>query len=149
MNLMKPHHLIFAYGLMLDAGVMADRCPDAIYAGRAQLHGYRFKVCRHGPPTLEPAASRAAYGVLWWIDSDELFELDYFEGVDQFFTVRRKVNVVDESQSIVRAEAYIAKAIRPGPPMPDCLHAIIRAASRRAFPEPYIKELQGWLEKID
>jgi hypothetical protein len=149
MNFSKPGFQIFAFGLMLDEGVMADRAPYAIYAGRAQLHDHRFMINQCGTPTLEAATGASVFGALWWVDSGELLELDFFEGADQCFSVRRKMNVADESGAIVRAEAYIAKASRAGLPMQDCLHAIVRAASRRAFPESYIKELQGWLERID
>ncbi|MFO3796102.1 MAG: gamma-glutamylcyclotransferase family protein, partial [Anaerolineales bacterium] len=119
MNFLKAGYHIFAYSLLVDERLMEDRCPYAIYAGRARLYDHRFVVNRHGVPTLQPAIGKMAFGVLWIVDSDELCELDYFEGVDQFFTVRRKVNVVDESQSMVRAEAYIAKASRAGLPKQD------------------------------
>ena len=138
---------VFGYGLSMNGQVMADRCPFAVYAGRARLHDYCFQVNSHGVPTLRPDLGGVVYGVIWWVSSDQLLELDYFEGADQNFATRHEVSVVDESHSVVRAEAYFAKSKRLGLPRHECLGAIIRAASMRAFPEAYIKELQGWMER--
>lgn len=140
-------HRVFGYGLLLSEQIMADRCPFAVYAGRARLHDYCFRVNSYGVPTLRPDVGGLVYGVIWWINSDELSELDYFEGVDQHFARRCEVYVVDESCSVVRAEAYIATSKRLGLPRHECLDAIIKAASRRAFPEAYINELQSWFER--
>lgn len=140
---------IFAFSLLLDDAVMADRCPTATFCGRARLPDHRFELNRYGVPTLRPAAASSVFGVLWLIGWPELTELDHFEGADRQFTARRLINVVDERGFPVRAEAYIPVSTRRGLPGHDCLHAVIRAASRRALPEAYIKELQCWLEKVD
>jgi gamma-glutamylcyclotransferase (GGCT)/AIG2-like uncharacterized protein YtfP len=135
---------VFAYGISVDEQIMADRCPCAVYSGRARLCDYRFQMNRYGVPTIQPSARGIVFGALWSLNSGELLELDYFEGTDQCFTARRQVDVIDESGAAVRAEAYVAKACGPGLPRHESLHAIIQAASRRAFPEPYLRELEGW-----
>ncbi len=149
MNDIRPGICIFGFSLLLDDAVMADRCPTAIPCGRAHLPDHRFELNRYGVPTLRPASASTAFGVLWLISWLELVELDHFEGADRQFTARRLMNVVDERGFPVRAEAYLPVSTRRGLPGHDYLHAIIRAASRRALPEAYIKELQGWLEKVD
>jgi hypothetical protein len=140
---------VFGFSLLLDAAVMADRCPTATFCGRARLPNHRFELNHYGVPTLRPAAASSVFGVVWLIGWPELTELDHFEGVDRQFAARRMINVVDERGFPVRAEAYIPVSTRRGLPGHDYLHAVIRAASRRALPEEYIKELQGWLEKAE
>lgn len=149
MNDVRSGICIFGFSLLLDDAVMADRCPTATFCGRARLLDHRFELNRFGVPTLTTAIASSVFGVLWLIGWPELAELDHFEGADRQFAARRLINVVDERGFPVRAEAYVPVSTRRGLPGHDYLHAVIRAASRRALPEAYIKELQCWLEKVD
>lgn len=57
---------------------MADRCPNAIWAGTATLSDHVLRFRMHAD--VEPSPGHNVLGVLWLIDDDTLGCLDAYEG---------------------------------------------------------------------
>lgn len=83
-----------AYGSNLSVAQMAQRCPDAIYVGTAEVENYQllFKGSQTGSYlTIEPKEGSKVPVLVWKISGrDEMF-LDRYEGCPSFYYKKEMV----------------------------------------------------------
>ena len=78
--------LYFAYGSNLDWAQMKERCPSALFMGKAVLNGYRFDFTRRsinrgcGVMDIVKENHEQVWGVLFQINEIDLGKLDKSEG---------------------------------------------------------------------
>lgn len=134
----------FAYGSNMDEEQMDFRCPNAELVGRARLPGWKFRINIRGVATVVPDDEGTVHGVLWVIDESDEASLDYYEGVDAGYYVKRTETVYREDGEAVDALLYEATDDEPGSPRLGYLERIVAAARRHGLPPQYIEEMQGW-----
>ena len=129
---MTRRHLVFAYGSNMDAAQMRRRCPDARFAGDAELFGYRLYFAGHSKhrggavATIERDTGAAVPGVLWLLTDSDLKRLDAHEGAPQVYQ-RRRVTLLAYGQPC-DAQTYIQRpTAEPGAPSADYYGIIARA----------------------
>jgi len=121
---------------------MARRCPAAREIGTAVLPGWRFLVASGGYSTIVPDEPARVVGVLWSLTPACERTLDEFEEIDRGLFRRESIIVAGEP-----ALVYLATDTAPGCPRIGYLEAVIAAGQARGFPEDYIEELRGWLNR--
>jgi gamma-glutamylcyclotransferase (GGCT)/AIG2-like uncharacterized protein YtfP len=135
----------FAYGSNMDSSRMARMYPSARASGIGILFDYRFIINQRGFATVVPGTGKKVYGVLWALSEGDLLHLDEYEDVAGGLYSRVPVKVTLMRGAVSNAFVYIAANDRPGSPRSQYLEAIVAAATRHGFPEPYINELRTWL----
>lgn len=96
---MKKYYL--AYGSNLSVAQMAQRCPDAIYVGKAVIEGYQllFKGSSTGSYlTIEEKEGSSVPVLVWEISERDEAHLDRYEG---WPTLYYKKEMVVEVQSFL------------------------------------------------
>ena len=91
----KPDTYYLAYGSNLLPERIYGRCPDAVYAGKATLQGWRplFKKSKTGCfLTIEQDANREVPCVVFKISEHDEALLDRFEGCPRYY-YKRKLDV--------------------------------------------------------
>ena len=118
---MGKEKFYLAYGSNLSVGQMLRRCPDAVYAGTAEIKGYRllFKGSMTGSYlTIEPKKGRKVPALVWKVSEGDEAALDLYEGFPRFY---RKETMEVEVKSLldgkpagtVDAFVYIMDESRP------------------------------------
>ena len=77
-----------AYGSNLSMAQMAQRCPDAVYVGTAELKDYQllFKGSQSGSYlTVEPKKGSTVPVLVWRISERDEHHLDRYEGCPSFY----------------------------------------------------------------
>lgn len=77
-----------AYGSNLSMAQMAQRCPDAVYVGTAELKDYQllFKGSQSGSYlTVEPKKGSTVPVLVWRISERDEHYLDRYEGYPSFY----------------------------------------------------------------
>ena len=77
-----------AYGSNLSMAQMAQRCPDAVYVGTAELKDYQllFKGSQSGSYlTVEPKKGSTVPVLVWRISERDEHYLDRYEGCPSFY----------------------------------------------------------------
>ena len=77
-----------AYGSNLSVAQMAQRCPDAVYVGTAELKDYQllFKGSQTGSYlTVEPKKGSSVPVLVWRISELDERSLDRYEGYPAFY----------------------------------------------------------------
>jgi gamma-glutamylcyclotransferase (GGCT)/AIG2-like uncharacterized protein YtfP len=134
----------FAYGSNMDEQQMYRRCVSPELVGLATLPGWRFRINSRGVATVVPDDGSTVHGVLWIIDEEDEQHLDFYEGVDAGYYVKRTATVYRRDGEAVEALLYEATDDEPGSPREGYLERIVAAARRHGLPPRYIEELQGW-----
>jgi len=135
----------FAYGSNMDSSRMGRMCSNARLSGIGIVLDYRFIINQAGLATVVPEAGRKVYGVLWVLSEGDLLCLDEYEDVASGLYSRVPVKVTLMRGAVSNALVYVAANDKPGSPGSQYLEAIVAAATRHGFPEPYIQELGTWL----
>jgi gamma-glutamylcyclotransferase (GGCT)/AIG2-like uncharacterized protein YtfP len=135
----------FAYGSAMDSSQMARTCPSAKLSGVGVLFDYRFIINQRGFPTVVPEAGKQVYGVLWALSEGDLLRLDEYEDVASGLYARVPMKVTLMRGAVSNAFVYIAANDTPGSRGSQYVQAIVAAATRHGFPDPYIQELRTWL----
>jgi gamma-glutamylcyclotransferase (GGCT)/AIG2-like uncharacterized protein YtfP len=135
----------FAYGSNMDSSQMARECPRARASGIGVLWNYKFIINQQGFATIVPEAGRHVCGVLWAVSDEDVQRLDEYEDVAGGLYSRTPVRVTLMRGAVSNAFVYVAANDKPGSPRPPYIEAILAAATRHGFPEPYIQELGAWL----
>ena len=81
-------HMKTAYGSNLSMAQMAQRCPDAIYVGTAEIKDYQllFKGSQSGSYlTVEPKKGSTVPVLVWRISERDEHYLDRYEGYPSFY----------------------------------------------------------------
>ena len=87
--------LYFAYGMNTNLAGMAERCPQAVSYGRAELLGHQFRFS--GPADVQVNRMSKVDGVLWNITDQCLLSLDMLEGYPYYYDRKwAKVRCQDE-----------------------------------------------------
>jgi gamma-glutamylcyclotransferase (GGCT)/AIG2-like uncharacterized protein YtfP len=82
---MAKTRLYFAYGLNINPGIMAEKCPRALCLGPAQLPGHRLAFFGQSPvwdggcENVCIAEGESVWGVLYELSMDQCESLDSFE----------------------------------------------------------------------
>ena len=139
---MRDRQLYFAYGRNMHLDIMADRCPDAAYAGLAVLDAHRILINGRGVSTVIPDASHRVHGVLWHLTHACEATLDIIEGVAKGHYVRDVAEPLG-TDGPASALIYLARDISPGPPRDGYLESLEEAASQHSFPGHYRRHLAG------
>ena len=149
--------LIFAYGSNMDPVQMRQRCPDAETVGNGVLRDHRLCFPRLsdrrgcGVSSVEPAAGREVWGVVYRLDAVDLASLDGFEGyrVDrpaQDNRYNRLVIAVEIEGVPTEVEAYFAVSTdNPPPPNAVYLAHLRDGARHHGLPETY----RAFLESLE
>jgi len=140
---------LFAYGLLMDPGVMRQLCPNARAVGPARLERMRIafrggsREDGGGVADVLPARDRVVWGVLWELPERSLAALDAFEEVpEQYVRVRHPVRLSDGAE--YEAELYRQpEGARPAPPGERYLGRILAAAQHWGLPSRYQDELRA------
>jgi len=109
----RPIHM-FAYGSNLSRAQMKRRCPNAVFAGKATLHGYRLVFAGHSTTwngavaTLAKDPQSRVEGVLYRMTREEVELLDAHEGAPKVYQ-RAGVRVWDDRGRRRRAHVYWKK----------------------------------------
>lgn len=110
-----------AYGSNLSVAQMAQRCPDAIYVGAAEVEDYQllFKGSQTGSYlTIEPKEGNVVPVLVWKISGRDEMCLDRYEGCPNFYykkemTVNLKSLIDGMEIGKVDAIVYIMHEDRP------------------------------------
>jgi hypothetical protein len=110
-----------AYGSNLSVAQMAQRCPDAIYVGTAEVENYQllFKGSQTGSYlTIEPKEGSTVPVLVWKISGRDEMYLDRYEGCPNFYykkemTVNLKRLIDGMEIGKVDAIVYIMHEDRP------------------------------------
>ena len=110
-----------AYGSNLSVAQMAQRCPDAIYVGIAEVENYQllFKGSQTGSYlTIEPKEGSSVPVLVWKISGRDEMYLDRYEGCPSFYykkemTVNLKRLIDGMEIGKVDAIVYIMHEDRP------------------------------------
>ena len=110
---MEKYYL--AYGSNLSVAQMAQRCPDAVYVGTAEIENYQllFKGSQSGSYlTIEPKDGSRVPVLVWKISNRDEMYLDRYEGCPTFYykkemTVEMKGIHKGEDLGKVEAIVYI------------------------------------------
>lgn len=110
-----------AYGSNLSVAQMAQRCPDAIYVGTAEVENYQllFKGSQTGSYlTIEPKEGCTVPVLVWKISGRDEMYLDRYEGCPSFYykkemTVNLKRLIDGMEIGKVDAIVYIMHEDRP------------------------------------
>ena len=93
----EEYTLYFAYGSNLDRAQMEARCPSAVLIGPGVLRGYRlafsgYSAARRGGVANVRRSSKSdrVPGLIWEISSEDLADLDVYEGYPQQYTRKRR-----------------------------------------------------------
>jgi gamma-glutamylcyclotransferase (GGCT)/AIG2-like uncharacterized protein YtfP len=73
----------FSYGMNTNSRQMAQRCPEAVSLGYAQLLGHEFRFAVHAD--VIPNPNSVVHGVLWEITPACLESLDMLEGYPSYY----------------------------------------------------------------
>jgi gamma-glutamylcyclotransferase (GGCT)/AIG2-like uncharacterized protein YtfP len=93
----------FAYGMNTNKKSMADRCPESIDFGAADLQGYSLSFKYHCD--IDPDENEFVRGVLWKITDRCIEQLDHLEGLGSYYN--RKVVLVEHPDlGTVKALVY-------------------------------------------
>lgn len=136
--------LYFAYGSNMNPRQMAERCPAAVWLGRAVLKGNRFVINQRGVATLVPNRRASTFGVLWSITPACEAALDRFEGVLLGFYEKRIVKVINLDDRPEQALTYIDPVCEVGLPRPGYLERVIDGARRAGIPD---RNFHGYLKE--
>ena len=109
---MSARHLYFAYGSNLCVQQMARRCPDAVGARHAFLHGHDWLINERGVATIAPFTGSEVHGVVWEVSERDLAALDSAEGVPVRY--RRDRLTVCTADGELDAWVYIDHRVDPG-----------------------------------
>ena len=93
----------FAYGPLASGGLMAEKCPNARFVGRAVLKGYRESSL-----DIVESEGSSVDGVLWEVDEECISALDAYEGCPEWYE-RKPVTVFSVGTGEVEAVAYRRK----------------------------------------
>jgi hypothetical protein len=132
--------LYFAYGANMEQGAMRVRCPGATVLGTARLSGWRY-VIASGYGSVERAAGRAVFGVLWRLTPRDLAALNIFESLDSGL-YRRAILTVEAGPKRERALVYIGRGGGKPHPMPGYQERLVEAARGWRLPGRYVEELR-------
>lgn len=135
----------FAYGANMDPLHMAQRCPEAVPLGRAELPDHVIGIAAGGFGTMRAAAGGRVVGVLWDLSPAHLAALDEFEGVAEGFYHRDSARVHTADGEVVEAMIYRPSDDAPGSPAPGYLERIIEVAEMLQFPSDYVASLRELL----
>ena len=110
-----------AYGSNLSVAQMAQRCPDAVYVGTAELKDYQllFKGSQTGSYlTVEPKSGDSVPVLVWRISERDERSLDRYEGYPAFYykkTLEVEVHNLMDGKVLgnVKALIYIMHENRP------------------------------------
>ena len=110
-----------AYGSNLSMGQMAQRCPDAVYVGTADIPDYQllFKGSQSGSYlTIEPKAGCTVPVLVWKISKRDERNLDRYEGCPSFYYKRLlpvSIHSLLSDSEVIQADAivYIMHEERP------------------------------------
>lgn len=116
---MEKYYL--AYGSNLSVAQMAQRCPDAVYVGTAEIENYQllFKGSKSGSYlTIEPKDGSRVPVLVWKISGRDEMYLDRYEGCPTFYykkemAVEMKGIYKCEDLGKVEAIVYIMHEDRP------------------------------------
>ena len=138
--------LYFAYGANMDASAMALRCPMSSLVGRGHLPRHRFIVMREGYASVVRDPARTVHGVLWVLALDDVPALDRYEGVAGGLYAKASLPVTTAG-GVKRALVYLGRSTAPGRPRPGYLDAVLAAARAAQLPDPYVREIAGWMRR--
>lgn len=102
-----------AYGSNLSMAQMAQRCPEAVYIGTAEIPDYQllFKGSQSGSYlTVEPKSGSSVPVLVWRISDRDEFRLDRYEGCPTFYyktTMQVKVHSLLDGSSLGKLDALI------------------------------------------
>ena len=102
-----------AYGSNLSVTQMAQRCPDAVYVGTAELKDYQllFKGSQTGSYlTVEPKSGSSVSVLVWRISERDERSLDRYEGYPAFYykkTLEVEVHSLIDGKAVGSREAVI------------------------------------------
>ena len=110
-----------AYGSNLSMAQMAQRCPDAVYVGTAELKDYQllFKGSQSGSYlTVEPKKGSMVPVLVWRISERDEHYLDRYEGYPSFYykkTMEVEVQsfIGEKTDDVTEAIIYIMHEDRP------------------------------------
>lgn len=136
----------FAYGSNMDAKQLANRVGEAPNLGVGSLIGYQFRINGRGVATIATDTASTVHGVVWELSTEQLAEMDRFEGVRKGCYVRSSLSV-RIGDANVDCEAYIAADKTRSPAHHGYLETIIAAARAAGLPQSYIEELCTWTRR--
>lgn len=140
----RENRRYFAYGSNMDIEQMADRCPDAILIGKAELAGYKFILNSRGVATIVPSKEYCVHGVVWSISKKDENSLDKHEGIRYGTYIKETISIPFEGVALEMI-VYIAKdsstgcAVKPG-----YMKKVYNAAQKHGLDPIYIEELNNW-----
>ena len=140
---MSAHTLYFAYGSNINEEQMAQRCPQALFQGKATLPDYRYMINQRGVATVVPHPGSTVTGILWTLTPEDENTMDRYEGVPVYYT-RHFLDVVQDN-TVRTALVYLAEETRTGSPRPGYQTKIVEKAREQGFDPAYVKELEQWL----
>jgi gamma-glutamylcyclotransferase (GGCT)/AIG2-like uncharacterized protein YtfP len=124
----------------MERAAMRGRCPGAAALGIARLGGWRYVIAA-GYGSVEPAAGRAVFGVLWRLTPRDLAALNIFESLDSGL-YRRAMLTVEAGAKRERALVYVGRVGGKPRAMPGYQERLVAAAQEWRLPGRYIEELR-------
>lgn len=134
--------LYFAYGMNMDAGAMAQRCPAARFVGTARLDAHCFGINRRGVSTVLRRSGQCVHGILWSLTAACEASLDRFEGVAAGHYGKHEIEVL-AAEAARPALLYIGTDPSGGPPRQPYFDTVRAAARRHGFPDDYLAALDA------
>jgi cation transport regulator ChaC len=133
----------FAYGSNMSRALMRRHAPAAQPLGLARLDGHRFVITRDGYASVEPAAGRNVYGLLWRITAGDRVTLDAWENVASGLYTAQMLRVQLDGRRHA-ALTYVARPCGEGRARPGYMEVVMAAAREWGVPPPYLRSLENW-----
>lgn len=138
-----------AYGSNLSMAQMAQRCPDAVYVGTAELRDYQllFKGSQSGSYlTVEPKKGSTVPVLVWRISERDEHYLNRYEGYPSFYykkTMEVEVQsfIGMKTADVIEAIIYIMHEDRPlGCPTKYYYDICLEGYSRFGFQQTVLEQ---------
>ena len=138
--------LYFAYGSNMDVKAMAERCPRSKPLGLARLARHRFFIMDSGWASVCADPRRDVHGLLWDLALSDVRVLDKYEDIHSGLYRKIMQPVLRGGGASARALVYVGGSLKSGLAQPGYMEQVIAAARDCSLPEPYLRELQTYVQ---
>jgi len=143
----------FAFGRNVNRTQMLskERCPNAIFLGRAHLFNHRFAIDTRGYATVLPKENNQVDGVLWLISPDDESRLDLREGVRRHIYKKESMTVFTPGLMIgggpqeVQTLVYVSNSPEGSKPKAGYIEQIIEGLVETLYSDEQLKLYRDYL----
>ncbi|XP_007436745.1 gamma-glutamylcyclotransferase [Python bivittatus] len=152
-NSRSEHFLYFAYGSNLLQERIMLRNPSVVFLALAQLLDYKLAFGSHqgkpssqwngGTATIVYSPGEEVWGIIWKMNTSDLYSLDRQEGVENGIYIPIEVIVRTQDEKVVKCRSYQMDDCVHDLPSPQYKKVICMGAKQNGLPMDYQKKLDS------